>query len=320
MRYFVTGGTGFIGAYVVRDLVREGHEVTAYDAAPDRWLLDELLGADAGRVEVVRGDVTDMAHLLRAMQQARPERLVHLVSLLTNASEWSPLRTVKVNIEGTIHAFEVAAALGVQKVVWASSMAVFGYSPTPRGHIPNDAPHTPTNLYGAAKSFLESTSEVYRRDRGLDTVGLRFSVVYGYGKSGTLSRGGGGGYLEEFIDKPAAGQPGVLADGEGIVNLLHIEDASRAVLLAAAAPPTPSAGLIIRGEDFRLADVAALVRELLPDAAIEVRNEGQWRYVDGLDGSAADSEIGFRPEIPLRDGLTRTFNALREKHGLPLIA
>ena len=221
MQYFVTGGTCFIGAYVVRDLLREGHDVTIYDVAPNLEFLEDILGDAISDVTVVRGDVTDMPHLLRAMQQAGPQRVVHLASLLSLTSEENPLRAVQVNLEGTIHTFEAALAVGAEKVVWASSIAAPGRGGTEPGDvIRNDALHAPIGLYGASKSFLERLAVTYERDRGLNAVGLRFTFVYGYGKAHTVERGSGVVYLDELIDKPALGQPSVVPNGEDVQDSL----------------------------------------------------------------------------------------------------
>ena len=76
MRYFITGGTGFIGAYLVRDLLEEGHEVTVYELAPQMEFLEEIVGNATSGVRVVHGDVTDMPALLHAMQEAGAERFM----------------------------------------------------------------------------------------------------------------------------------------------------------------------------------------------------------------------------------------------------
>ena len=319
MQYFVTGGTGFIGAYVVRDLLREGHDVTIYDVAPNLEFLEDILGDAISDVTVVRGDVTDMPHLLRAMQQAGPQRVVHLASLLSLTSEENPLRAVQVNLEGTIHTFEAALAVGAEKVVWASSIAALGRAGTEPGDvIRNDALHAPIGLYGASKSFLERLAVTYERDRGLNAVGLRFTFVYGYGKAHTVERGSGVVYLDELIDKPALGQPSVVPNGEDVQDLSYVEDAAYAVVLASQTDETPSVALTVPGTEARVADAAAIVRGLLPDAEIEVRSGAAPRNFIGFDLDAIERGIGYRPQVTLAEGLQRTINALRAKHGLPL--
>jgi nucleoside-diphosphate-sugar epimerase len=141
MNVLVTGGTGFLGAWVVRALRERGYAVTAFDFAPNRAHLEEVLGAPDDDLRVLDGDVSDLPRLLRAVREAEAERIVHLAGLLGSGSDANPLRTLRVNCEGTLNVFEAALAAGVGKVVWASSSAVFG-SAARRGRRSTTRPST----------------------------------------------------------------------------------------------------------------------------------------------------------------------------------
>jgi len=320
MRYLVTGGTGFVGAFAVRDLVREGHEVTVFDLAPNRAFLADLMSpAEVDQIRLVSGDVTDLPSILRVMHDTRPDRIIHLAATLGASSEANALRALKVNCEGTINIFEAALTYDVPKVVWASSIAVFG--PTnkrPAGEIANNAFHQPGDLYGACKSMNEQLARHYRRRRKLDSTGLRFSVVYGYGKALTATRGTGANFLDELIDKPALEQPASVPHGDELLDWLYVEDAARAVVLATKALGTRSIGLNICGERATVKDVAAVVRRLLPGARMEVL-PGNWGGALHLETATTEAEIAYRPQITLEDGLRRNINTLRLKNGLAAI-
>ena len=319
MNYLVTGGTGFVGAYAVKALVEAGHRVTVFDLMLNREYLADVLGVQAaGGVQTINGDVTDLPALLRAMGSAEAHRVVHLAATLSVSSEVNPLRTLKVNCEGTINVFEAALALGVSKVVWASSVAVFGISGDREGFIENNAHHEPTGLYGAVKSFNESLGMHYKNSRGLDNIGLRFTVAYGYGKGLTVARGTGADFVTELLEKPAIGEPGVIRNGDDAPDFLYAEDAGRALHLASEAPPCPQSGLTICGSTGSMRDAVALVRRLLPDADLRVE-DGVTIGAMNYDPSVTEAAIGYSPQFTMEDGFRATINAVREKHGLPQI-
>ena len=315
MNYLVTGGTGFIGAYVVRQLRDAGHRVTVYDVAPDHEFLRDLLSAEqmAG-IEIVTGDITDLAALLRALKRSNAQRIIHLAALLGSKSNENPLRSLKVNCEGTLNVFEAALDRGVERVVWASSVGVFGAaSKRLPGPVSNEAVHTPTDLYGACKSLDERFSKHYRRVYDLDCVGLRYALVYGYGKARTVARGTGAGFMEELIDKPAMGQPSGVPAGEAILDFIHVEDAARATILASSVPSSIPVALNIGGFRASLREAVGMVKTVLPEADIVVE-DGSWNGVDhNYDLSAAESAIDYVPAISLEQGLRENIAQIQRR-------
>ncbi len=320
MNYFITGGTGFVGGYVVRELAQDGHHITVFDLAPNREFLADLLSPEElNRVRLVSGDVTDLPLLMRTMSETPPERIVHLAATLGFSSESNPLRSLKVNCEGTVNIFEAALTFNTQKVVWASSIAVFGPARRrPTGEVANAAFHQPNDLYGSCKSLNEQIGLHYRHQRRLDCTGVRFSVVYGYGKALTVARGTGADFIQELIDKPSIGQPGVVPHGDAELDWLYVTDAARAVVAATQSSNNPSIGLNICGSRHSIQEIADHVSRLLPDAQIEVQ-PGDWGGAMHYEMATTEAEIGYSPQISIEEGLRLNINALRAKHNLPPI-
>src|SRR3990172_5973116 len=145
MIYLITGGTGFIGSYVARRLLAEGHEGVAFDYQPAGTSVEQVLTPDElAHMQILQGDVTDLTHLLRVCEERRVERIIHLAYLLQSDSDANPLLAVKVNCEGTTNVLEVARQLAIPRVVWASSVSVFGRAgDCPYQFLPHHSPHPP---------------------------------------------------------------------------------------------------------------------------------------------------------------------------------
>lgn len=303
MRVLITGGTGFIGSYVARCLRARGDEVVAYDLLPDGNTLQQILSPeDVTRVEIVAGDVTDLPHLLATAKRVRPDRIVHLAYLLTTASQANPPLALQVNGVGTINIFETARVLDLPRVVWASSIAVFGRrSVGPDGVVANDAPHDPATIYGACKSLNERYARHYARAYRLDLVGLRFPVVYGPGRAR-----GGGQFVHELIERPALGLPGRVPYADEAVNWGYVEDIAAAVVAALDAPEPRTRIYTIGGTVATVREAAALVRAVLPDAELTLEPGGTTGLLARFDTAPAEAELGWQPRVDLAEGIRRT--------------
>jgi nucleoside-diphosphate-sugar epimerase len=332
MTVLVTGGTGFVGAYVVRRLVERGERVVCYDLAPHTALLADLFGGSVpDEVSVVRGDVTDAHFLARTLKKHGVDRIAHLAVLLGAPAERNVPAAVQVNAVGTLNVFEAAALLDVRKVAWTSSIGVYGpRSLNPDGRIDDDSLPDPRSAYGATKTLCEHLARLYDRRIADGITGVRFSTVYGWGKQLIPGRDTALGWLPELIDKPAGGVPGLVPGGAGGFDFQYVEDAARALLAALDAPGTAGRTYVTHGDQRPVRAAYDHVRSVLPGAALEYSGE-LGAMVFGGDGSgtrlifgdrvtAADrlyeakrceQEIGYAPEWSMERGISATIDAIR---------
>jgi nucleoside-diphosphate-sugar epimerase len=323
MTYLISGGTGFIGSRVTRDLVREGESVVVYDWAPESSMLERLLTKNEinDKVRVVRGDVTDFAHLASTIKKYNIEKIVHLAALLLHDVNANPLSGVKVNCEGTVAVFEAARLLGLKKVVWASSGSVFGppeaYS---QEYIPNDAPHYPQNLYGGTKSLDEQFAAYYAGKYGLDIEAIRLVLVYGAWQS----RGRTAALIREMVANPVLGLPGkVPAARDNILGWTYVDDAARAIVMACKADRTMTRSFSVRGMIHSIGEIIDYVTELIPDARISVlsleKSQSHLIMTCKYDMTSIEEELGFRLQWTMKQGIKETINMIRRESGLPAV-
>jgi nucleoside-diphosphate-sugar epimerase len=121
MTYLVTGGTGLVGRHVTRLLIQDGERVVIHDIVPMRESLEHTLGKEiSSEVEILRGDVRDLASLIRTAQKYKVERIIHLAAYMSRPyEEENPLEAVHVDCIGTINVLETARILKLKKVVWS---------------------------------------------------------------------------------------------------------------------------------------------------------------------------------------------------------
>ena len=305
MRYLVTGGTGFLGSYVIRDLLAQGEPVIGLDTVTRSDILNAVLGSQAKDVNIIPGDVTDLTQLNSVVKEHNIDVIIHLATMLRDACEKDPVRAIKVNCEGTVNILEVAKIAGLKRVVWASSVNVFaGYLEGEK--LLDDTPTWPTNVYGACKAMNEFMAGHYFEKFGVDSIGIRFSIIVGPGRvRGTPLQ-------SELVDKPARGIPATVPFGDGSISWLGVQDASRAILLAATVPATKTRVFNISGDFRPIKDGVEYIKKVLPEAKITVI-PGIYPRGPKVESEAIKDELGFEPQKMMEDIFTDIINHIRRE-------
>lgn len=313
----VTGGTGFIGSYTAKELLEQGHDVVAYDLSTDPRIMEKLGIADD--VEIRRGDITDSTDVIRAVKESGATRIVHLAGLLTTTARENPRAGIEVNVLGTNNVMEAARTLSdqVERVAWASSAAVFA---PPKNYdtewVTEDDLVYPDTLYGAAKEFNEHQAKVYFEDHDVSHVALRPTVAYG-----PYRETGGSAFLANIIEKPALGEPFSVEYGDQVIDWQHVEDIAQAFRRAAFTPDEDLSQRVynVRGTVATIREAAETVEEIMPDADLDVSDEGELPWTQMLDMSAIQEDMGYEPRYDLESGFRSYINVLREENGLETV-
>lgn len=223
-RVFVTGGAGFIGSHLVDRL--------SVDGVPEVIVLDNLgrgsvrnLRASWDRIRFIRADIRDKGALSENIAGA--DLVYHLAaeSRVMDAEE-DLERTFSTNVQGTFNVLSTALETGVRRVVFTSSREVYG---DPKElPVPEEAPLTPKNAYGASKAAAELWCRVFQA-RGLEVVILRLANVYGPRDYGRV--------IPTFIGAARKGLPLVLYGGNQVLDFIWIERVVDALVWASTAKP-----------------------------------------------------------------------------------
>lgn len=325
----VTGGTGFVGAHTTRQLVDEGHDVVVADVATDRRRLEKL-GVD-DEIRFRRLDLTDPTAVVRTIRETRATHVVHLGALTSLLAREEPRRAIEVNVTGTNNVFEAARTLDdqVERVVWASTMAV--YAPANRyERVPVDEDDLvyPESIYGATKAFCEHQARLYAEEFGLSVVGLRPTGVYGpFNNPDFLASEGGetetyrspSGRFARLFSRVAQDLSVSMTFTRGKLDWIHVTDVARLFVAATFAPESRLSRRIYNaasGESASVDEVAEVLRDVLPDARLDLEFEGESEYVGRIDGTAARDDLGVAPAYDLRSGIVAYVNAIRRDQGL----
>lgn len=303
-RLLVTGVLGCLGAWVARAALDAGDDVVGYDLGDDRSRLELVLGADAGRVRLVRGDITDLAALERTLDEHDVTRVVHLAALQVPFVRANPPLGMRVNVQGTVNVLDAVSRRldRIPCVAYASSAAV--YRPDDPSPAPEAGGVAPATLYGVSKLADEGMARVYRQDAGLPSIGLRPYVVYGPGRDQGMTSGPTAAMLAAV-----RGEPFAIAFS-GVAQYDFAADVAQAFLLAAGSAPDAARVYNTPGVVASVEDVVETIRAVVPDADVTWGGD-PLPFPPELEAVGFERDVGPFPRTPLPDGVAATIAHFR---------
>jgi UDP-glucose 4-epimerase len=299
----VTGGAGFVGSHVVDSLLADGYGVT---------VIDDLSSGKASRVasqaRLVELDIVDAAGVKRVVEEVGPQAVYHLAAQASvTVSVSDPGRDCEVNVRGTLNVVAAANAVGAPVVFTSTGGALYGdEAPMPTSEDREPAPLSP---YGAAKWAAESYVKTWGLAEGVPNAITRLGNVYGPRQNPH----GEAGVVAIFAHKLYSGErPTLYGHGKPTRDYVYVGDVVSALRAAAGNAGTFN---IATGVET---DVSTVWNELREAAGADVEPEladlrkGELEH-SCIDSSRAQRELGWKPEVSIREGLRKTYEALVEE-------
>lgn len=304
MKILLTGAGGQIGHDLIGALVASGHEVTSTDLAPRPPSHSHAAGASWQGL-----DVTDAAATEAMFTKVKPDLVFHLAAILSARGEKDPKLAYDVNQTGTWNVLEAARKAGVKRLMFTSSIAVFG--PPPSGPLPDPTPDDvalhPTTMYGVTKVAGELLCAYYSKKWDVDCRGVRFPGLI----SAAMPGGGSSDYaLFMYVDAVRKGGYEAFARPDTRIPLMYMPDGVRALLELAMVDRAKLTRSIYNIAAFspRADQIAASVQRAIPEAKFtyspDPRRQGILdSWPKALDDTAARTDWGWAPKYDL-DGMT----------------
>jgi threonine 3-dehydrogenase len=279
MSTLITGGTGFIGAEIVRLLLEKGEkDLFVFDINPSTKLLDEV----ADQVEVVRGDLGNFSHVMNIVKTCKPQVIYHLGGMLSVPSDADHAASFRANAMGTFHILEASKLFAVPQVLFSSTLATFALD-IQEDVISDYTIQRPQLFYGATKVFCELMGMFYKRKFGLDFRSVRYPSIVGPG----VKTPGVVQYTSWVIEECAKGNPYTMyVKPETKCPVMYFKDGAKSIVKLGEAPV----------EDIKM--VNYLIDGATPTASAQ-------ELVDIVRKKIPGAQISFDPDLDLQKMLDK---------------
>lgn len=304
-KYIVTGGAGFIGAAVARQLVSQGAQVTTIDNLSTGYSRNIPEG-----VRFIQGDCQS-PEVIEQLGDECPDAILHIAGQSSGEVSFEdPIYDLQTNTQSTLLLLRHARRVGCSKFIFASTMSVYGDQPDVP--VNEDATCRPKSLYGVGKLASEHYLRIYS-GYGISCTALRLFNVYGPGQNmANLKQGMISIFLAQAVDHGAIVVKGSL---DRYRDFVFIDDVVRAFELAADRQASGYCQVnISTGIKTTIAQVLSMIQELVPAASVRVSGSTPGdQFGIYADTSSAENLLGFRSRTQIGEGMRVMYNWY-EKH------
>lgn len=309
-RFLVTGAMGCIGAWVVRNLIRDGVEAIIFDQSDNDQRLKLLLDKkELPKVRYIQGSIINLDDVKQALRQSGATHVIHLAALQFPFCNADPGLGAQVNVVGTANVFEAIRSAGSQilGMSYASSIAAYGPDKLyPQKPLQEDVPLHPDTFYGTYKQTNENTARVCWKEWEVGSVGLRPATIYGVARDQGLTAG-----LSKATLAAALEQPFHISFG-GPTAFQYVDDTARIFIDAARAT---NRGAIVCNMQNIVTDVSTFVdtlQGLAPKAPITYEKNSRLPFPVDFDCKNLLSTLPSVPLTPLKEAVLKTLDLFRK--------
>jgi len=309
-RFLVTGALGCIGAWTVRELVRDGVAVVGYDLGTDTRRLSQIMTSDElAHVTLVRGDITDLEALEQTLAEHDITNVIHLAALQIPFCRADPPLGARVNVVGTVNVFEAVRRRGdgMAPLVYTGSIGMFSPSDVDAasGQLREDAEPHPGNHYGVYKFANEGTARIYFADTGVASVGLRPMTVFGVGRDQGMTSS-----PTVAIAAAVLGTPFRISFG-GSTLFQYAPDVAGTLIMASRSEPAGARVFNLGGSPVSIVDWVAAIEQTVPEARGLISAESEpLRFPSDIEHRSL-AALGAVPVTPYRDAIAETADVYR---------
>ena len=317
----VTGGSGFIGTWVLRELLSRGLSPVVFDLQKNSERWQRILGDGARRIQFVAGSLLDRPLLSRVVNDHHVSRIIHLAALLTPGCQEDPYAGCEINVLGSVGLFELARlnSSQIRGISYASSYAVYGPEADDDSSIVTgmsaggltSADNRPPSFYGSFKMAFDLIAEQYWRHFQIASVGIRPHVAYGPERTVGLTAG-----PSQAARAAALGQPYSI-NYRGRVGYDYVEDVALAFVRSAMETPPGSTVVDLPSQLATTEEFVDIIDRVVPGSREMMTIDGpeipsnippKPRYISSLfpDWRPVSLETGVRKTVEFyRNSLSR---------------
>ena len=312
MKILVIGALGQIGSELVPEL-KEKYGKENVIASDINFPEDDEKEAYGNFIQL---DVLDKEAISRVINTHNINVIYNMASILSAKGEKMPQKALKINLDGHVNVLEIGRELNIEKVIWPSSIAVFGPT-TPKEDVPNDTILQPTTMYGITKVSGELLAQYYYEKYGLDTRSVRLPGII---SNKTLPGGGTTDYAVEIFYKAIKEKEYTcFVEKETVLPMMYMPDCIKALIdiLEANRSSMNRCVYNITGLSFSAQELANEIKKYIPDFKIEYKPDFRQKIADSwprtIDDSQARKDWSWEPRYDLSSMTEDMIEKLKEK-------